>query len=180
MIKLKKILYEAFADRFTKNRYHTLRSKDVQDYADEIIDLITIAYQAKGGNLEFNNASDLKNSDLTYWLAKDFDDDPNIDVVFGGKSTKYGTKVTVMGQDGEKNSRKDSILQMIKLMKTRGFYAEVDLDLANKFGLDIIKDEDVIRSVLNKEIEYREDGTYDRKIQGDYHTKVLVGIPKIK
>lgn len=180
MIKLKRILYEAFADKFPKNQYVKLQAKDVSDYSEEIVDLITTAYKEKGGNLEFKSADDLKKSDLTYWVAKDFDDDPDIDVVFGGKTTNYGTKVTVMGQDGEKASRKDSILQMIKLMKTRGFYAEVDLDLAEKFGLDIIKDEDVIRKVLNKDIEYHGDGTYDRKIQGEYHTKVLVGIPKLK
>lgn len=180
MIKLKKILREAFADQFRKNQYVSLKSKDVEEYSNEIVDLISIAYKDKGGNLEFKTADDLKNSDLTYWIAKDFDEDPDIDVVFGGKTTKYGTKVTVMGQDGERASRKESILQMINLMKTKGFYAEIDLDLAEKFGLEIIKDKNLIQQILNKEIKYHSDGTYDRKIQGEYHTKVLVGIPKSK
>jgi hypothetical protein len=180
MIKLKSLLHEAFADVYPKNKYITLKSKDISDYADELIDLIDIAYKEKGGNLELKSAGDLRNSDLTYWIAKDFDDDPNIDIAIGGKKTKYGTKLTVLGQDGERQSRKESIQQMIKLMKTKGFYAEMDSDLAEKFGLAIINDENLIQRVLNKEIKFHSDGTYDRKIQGEYHTKVLVGIPKVK
>ena len=65
-------------------------------------------------------------------------------------------------------------------MKTRGFYAEVDKDLAAKMNLDFIKDEAEIRKVLNKDIKMNPDGSYDRKLtMGPVKTKVLIGIPKV-
>jgi hypothetical protein len=179
MIKLKDLLSEAFADSHPKNKFVSLSQQDLAEFAEDIIDIITKAYKDKGGNLEFKDAQSLKSSDLTYWVANDIDEDPNIDIAIGGKKTSYGTKVTVIGQDGSKESRKEAVLKIIKLMKTRGFYAELDLDLAQKFGLDYIKDEAQIRKILNKEIKYNADGTYDRPIQGEVHTKVLVGIPKV-
>jgi hypothetical protein len=63
-------------------------------------------------------------------------------------------------------------------MKTRGFYAELDVDLAQKFGLPPIRDEKKVRDVLKKDLEWHNDGSYTRTIGGGKHTKVMVGIPK--
>lgn len=167
-----------FADKYGKHMYIELQSKDIQDYANELADLVKIAYAEKGGNLEIKNGSDLKKSDITYWIAKDIDDDPDADVAVGGKPTASGIKMTIMGQDGSREAKKDAIMKMIELMKTRGFYAELDVDLAQKLGLNHVKGEKKIRSVLNKDIEYQNDGSYDREIAGEKHRKVLVGMPK--
>ena len=68
---------------------------------------------------------------------------------------------------------------MTKLMKQKGFYAEMDPDLAQKFNLSYISDESVIRKVLNKDVTMNPDGSYVRLISGiAKKTKVLVGIPK--
>jgi len=171
-------LNEKFADKYPKQMYIELQPKDVVDYADNLANLVNTAYADKGGNLEIKNASDLKNSDITYWVAKDIDEDPNADIAVGGKKTPHGVKMTIMGQDGSREAKKDAIVKMIELMKTRGFYAEMDLDLAQKLNLNHVKDEKKIRNVLNKDIEYYKDGSYDRDIAGDKHRKVLVGIPK--
>ena len=171
-------LAEAFGDKHPKNKYVELPHSEVVDYADNVIELINKAYATKGGNLELRTANDLKNSDLTYWVAQDFDADPEADIAIGGKKTPHGTKVTVIGQDTSPVGRKEAVLKMISLMKTRGFYAEIDIDLANKLGLKPIKNEKEIRNVLNKDITYNTDGSYSRIIGGGLHTKVLVGIPK--
>lgn len=173
-------LKEAFADKHGKDKYVELKHADALEYANDIVSLIKTAYSNKGGNLEIQSPNDLKSSDLTYWILKDIDADPDADIVLGGKETQYGTKLTIMGQDGSSRSKIDSIKKMIELMKTRGFYAEMDVDLAQKLGLQPIKDEKEIRKVLNKDIEYHGDGSYDRNVAGaGKHTKVLVGIPKI-
>jgi hypothetical protein len=171
-------LNEKFADKYPKQMYIELQSKDISDYADELANLVNIAYADKGGNLEIKNGSDLKKSDITYWVAKDIDEDPNADVAVGGKKTPHGVKMTIMGQDGSKEAKKDAILKMIELMKTRGFYAEMDVDLAQKLNLTHVKSEKKIRDVLNKDITYFKDGSYDRDIAGEKHRKVLVGMPK--
>lgn len=170
---------EAFADKHPKNTYVNLHSSEVTEYADNIIELIKTAYTKKGGNLEFKNASDLRNSDLNYWIATDINDNPDADVLFGGKKTHAGTKMTVVAQDGSPEARKETVKKLIELMRTRGFYAELDVDMVQKFGLKPIKDEAEIRKVLNKDIKYNSDGSYDRKIAGENHTKMLVGIPKV-
>jgi hypothetical protein len=172
-------LAESFADAHPKQIFVDIPQSELLDYADEIVDLINKAYAGKGGNVEFKKGSDLKGSDVTYWIAKDVDTDPDADVVLGGKPTPHGVKMTVMGQDGGTQAKKDAVLKMIELMKTRGFYAEVDPDLAQKFGLTHIKDEKEIRKVLNKDIKMNPDGSYDRKLTGGpMKTKVLIGIPK--
>ena len=179
MLNYNEWLFEKFADVHPKQMYVNVPHSELLDYADEIVDLINKAYTGKGGNLEFKKGSDLKGTDVTYWLAKDVDTDPDADIVLGGKPTPHGTKMVVMGQDGSPLAKKDTVLKMIELMKTRGFYAELDLELAQKFGLSHIKDEKVIRKVLNKEVKMNPDGSYDRKLTaGPVKTKVLVGIPK--
>ena len=172
------LLKEAFADKYPKNKFIELTKNDVKEYVKDIFDLISNAYKDKGGNLEIKTPSDILKSDVNFWIANDVDEDPDVDLALGGKTTKHGTKMTMMGQDGSREAKKESILKMIDLMKTRGFYAEVDMDLAQKFGLNHIRDEKTIRNVLNKEIIMKSDGSYDRIIAGDYHTKVLVGVPK--
>jgi hypothetical protein len=171
-------LNEKFAEKYPKQMYVELPHSDMKDYSDDIVKLINTAYADKGGNLEIKNGNDLKKSDITYWVAKDIDDDPDADIAIGGKPTNHGVKLTIMGQDGSREAKKDVVLKMIELMRTRGFYAELDADLAQKLGLSIIKDEKKIRNVLNKDIKYNKDGSYDRDIAGGMHTKVLAGIPK--
>lgn len=161
-----------------KNTYVELSSRDAAEFADEIIDLIGKSYAHVGGNLEFRNANDIKNSDVSYWILKDIDDDPDPEIALGGKDTPKGKKITVMSQDGSSPAKKDAILKMIELMKTRGFYAELDRDLAQKFGLPPIRDEKKVRDVLKKDLEWNNDGSYVRDIGGSKHEKVLVGIPK--
>ena len=179
MIKLMRILREAFADDYGKNTWVELPGNKVADYADNIADLVSKAYAAKGGNFEIRNGDDVKNSDITYWIAQDIDDDPEADVAVGGKRTAAGTKMTMIGQDGSSAARKLAITKMIELMKKNGFYAEMDPDLAQKFGLPFIGDEATIRKVLNKDIEMNPDGSYSRMVSGIHkHVKVLVGIPK--
>jgi len=176
-------LQEDFADKYGKNKYVELSTKDVVEFADNIYKLISAAYKDKGGHFEFQSAQDVINSDLNYWIAADVDVDPEADVTIGGKKTSYGTKITTMGQDGEKESKKSTIIKLIDMMKIKGFYAEMDEDLALKLGLKVVTDEDIIRKVMSgKEIEFTDNGRYKRNISGigKAKEKVLVGIPKTK
>lgn len=180
MIKLKSLIPESYSDQFTKNTWVNLPRKAVEDYADDIADLIASAYAGKGGNFEIKTGGDVRASDLNFWVSNDIDADPDMDVVVGGKQTPAGIKMTAMGQDGSPSAKKSGVTHMIKLMKMRGFYAEMDKDLATKLSLPYIKDEADIRKVLNKDLKMNPDGSYDRKLTGGpVKTKVLVGIPKV-
>ena len=173
---------EKFGDDHPKNKYIELNAKDAAEYAEDIVKLINNAYSDKGGNLKIKNANDIKNGDITYWVLKDIDADPDADVTVGGYFTPAGIKMTVMGQDGSRESKKEAITKMIELMKTRGFYAEFDKELAQKMGLPHIQVEKRVREVLTadqqKFFTWNNDGSYERKIAGGLHTKVMVGMPR--
>ena len=170
-----------FADVHPKNKYIELSPDEREEWAETLVDLIANAYSHIGGNPEFDTKKSLLKSDITYWLASDIDVDPEIDVVLGGKPTKAGNKMTVLGQDGSNLAKKVAIMKMIDLVKTRGFYAELDPDLANKMGMTPIKDEKIIRKVLDKDVTMNADGSYSRMLTGlgKVKTKVLVGMPKV-
>jgi hypothetical protein len=180
MIKLKSLIPEAYTDEFGKNKWVNLPRKALEDYADTIADLVVNAYAGKGGNFEIRTGNDVRTSDLNFWVSNDVDSDVDMDVVVGGKVTPAGTKMTMIGQDGGATAKKVGVTKMIELMKTRGFYAEMDKDMAAKFGLPITKDEADIRKVINKDLKMNPDGSYDRQLTGGpVKTKVLVGIPKV-
>lgn len=180
MIKLKQLLSEALGDEFTKHKWMELDRQHVINYGRQIVNLINTAYAAKGGNLEIKSEDDLKKTDLTFWVGIDLDSDPDLDSIVAGKPTQAGIKMTMMGQDGSGQAKRSVVTKMISLMKTRGFYAEMDPDLAAKFSLPYIKDEAEIRKVINKELTMNPDGSYSRKLTaGPVKTKVLVGIPKV-
>ena len=182
MISLKKIMQEAFSDYYKKNVWTELPKRMVADNADELFDLIQTAYADKGGNLKIKSRNDVMNrSEINYWLAIDTDNDPDPDATVAGRTTPTGHKISIIGQDGGKDAKRAAVEKFIALMKRRGFYAEIDIDLANKFGLDVITDPAIISKVLaGKEIEFLGDGAYKRVIGSARKSKekVLIGIPK--
>ena len=168
---------EAFADRYEKNKWVNINIKDLHDFKDEIFDLIANSYSHVGGNLEFQKPMDVANTDLDIWFATDIDSDPYIDALIGAKTTKNGTKLTTIAQDGENTSKLILLKKVKDLMKERGFYAEVSKDMADKLNVPIIKDKAIITKVVNKpDITFNADGSYDRSIHGKKVTKVLVGV----
>ena len=180
MIKLKSLIPEAYTDEFGKNKWINLPRKALEDYADTIADLVINAYAGKGGNYELQSGNDVRTSDLNYWISNDVDTDVDMDVTLAGKATPAGTKITAIGQDGGADAKRAAVTKIIELMKTRGFYAEIDKEMATKYGLPYVKDEAEIRKVINKDLKMNPDGSYDRKLtSGPVKTKVLVGIPKV-
>jgi hypothetical protein len=169
-----------FNSRFgVKNKFIELTNKDLIDLGEEIINLINNAYKYIGGHFELREPKDLLSTDLTYWIGNDNDEDPNSDVVIGGKDTKFGTKLTTIGQDGTSQSKAEAIEKLRNLLRTNGFYVEADPHLASKIGLSPITDEDTIKNIVGKsDIVFNTDGSYQRDIKGYLANKVLVGIPK--
>ena len=108
--------FEDFGNDYPKKRFIELSHEGAMEYADQILDLIKNAYSKKGGNIEIKSTEDLKNGDITYWVLKDIDQDPDVDLAIGGKFTKNRVKVTVLGQDGYTEAKKESIKKMIDLI----------------------------------------------------------------
>ena len=169
-----------FNSRFkVKNQFVELSKEDLADLSNEIINLINNAYKNIGGNFEFKEPNDLLNTDLTYWVGSDSDEDPYSDSVIGGKETKFGTKLTTMGQDGQMQSKADVLQKLRNLLSTKGFYIECDSFILSRVGLPPITDEETVKNVIGKnDIVFNSDGSYQRSIKGHISTKYLIGIPK--
>jgi len=167
---------QTFENKFGKRKWINLNYKDLEDYKDEIFDIISNSYSHIGGHLEIQKAIDLTNSDLDFWIANDIDTDPYIDVAIGGKKTKDGIKLTTMAQDGNKASKMYLLKKVVELVQQKGFYSETSKELADKLNIPIVKDKIIIQEVVNKpNIKFNDDGSYDRDIHGKRVTKVLVG-----
>ena len=173
-------MIENFSDKYPKNQFIQLNKNDVDYFASNLYDLIQNAYSHIGGHIEFSSVDSFKNTYLNFWIASDVDDDPNADIVIGGKYTEQGIKITLGGQDGSRLSIATMISKIKDLMKQKGFYTEMDEELARKVKLQPIEDFDVISKVLeNKQLVNLGNGIYERKIGGKWKRKVLVGIPSI-
>jgi hypothetical protein len=173
-----------FADTYDKRKFIELTPADVEEWSDELVQLVQNAYKDIGGaGEEYKSGDALKKSDITFWIAADIDADPDADSAAGGKPTPAGTKITVIGQDGSNIAKKEIVTKLIELMRTKGYYSELDPALADKFGLAYIKDENVIKKVIGSKHQFtmNPDGSYERKIQGlgKTKTKVLVGMPNV-
>jgi hypothetical protein len=180
MIRLKDILQEAGVTPIPKNKYVELDKNQLKQYAQDILDIITSSYKSKGGNPAIGSPNDITGGDFSVWHAADIDKDPQIDTAIGIKKKPAGFKMTAMGQDGTPAAKKSLITKAAQLLHTRGFYAELSPDLAQKFHLQPIKDENVIKSVIGKDdIEFTGNGLYTRSIDSVTRTKVLVGEPYV-
>lgn len=167
-----------------KNRWYNLSPRQLQMSAAELVDMIIKSYADIGGHPEFQSPNNIATTDLNLWLAIDVDEDPEWDATLAGKTTDYGKKWTVLATDGNSNSRRSVVSQLIKRLKMGTNYIEASdrvAEILSKVGLPFVEDEDAIKDVIKKEdIKYVGDGWYERKIAGQAKLKRLFGKPKTR
>lgn len=177
-----------------KNKWFEINPDDYSDVEDEFYELIQNAYRDIGGHIKVKKPADVFHSGWNYWVAVDIDDDADIEVVRGSKTTPYGYKSAVVGHDGSKAARHVFIDSEAKDLKTKGKYAEVSHKLAdillNKYKVHVVNNPDAIQAVVGKPIKFygkhpedqskSGDGWYEREIGGQKVIKTLVGRPLVK
>ncbi len=182
MISLKEIWNQIIEkNSYPKNKWIELNGSELSEYQDELYDIINKTYSSIGGNPKIKSPKDINTSDLNFWITTDVDDDPEMDALMAGKTTKFGKKFTIGGSDGGSDAKKILIQTLADKLKVKGNYAELSHTIADILGsknVNVIKDEDLIRTVLGKEIEYLQDGYYNREIGGIKYKKRLFGIPQ--
>ena len=186
MIKLVDLLLEDFP----KGQYVSLGNEEKKQAQKDLFDLIDNAYKSIGGHVKFKSPSDVMDPELEFWRAADLDDDPELDVVYFGKKTPFGTKHTGIGHDGERGNIKNLLIKKSSELKSPGNYVEVSGaafdSFVSKGGVPTIDDEDKVRAILgSKDIEWHGkhpkgtkpgNGWYTRTIGGQKLTKTLAGI----
>lgn len=196
MITFQEFLNEKYSETLNlpKNKWQNIDPKKHKELQDEFFDLITVAYAEIGGNANINKPEDVfSDSGMTFWQVADIDDIPDADLVMFGKNTKYGVKFAGIGHDGSREAKKFYVATRAKELTNRGYYMEASKKLADiliaKYKVPIVNDEESIRKVLGKDIEWHGthpydknkpgDGWYIRKIGNSFYPKILLGRPKV-
>jgi len=167
---------------FEKNSWEYLTDKEKSEFSDEIFALINNAYAPIGGNPNYQSPSNVDGSegDANY-LVIDFDDDEEFDAVVVDKRKSSGVKGAAMGHDGSKPARSLAVNFLAIMLKNKGHYIEVSgllKDILIAKGVPVVTDEETIQKVMKgKNIEMNDDGTYQRYLGGEKHTKTLMGNP---
>lgn len=176
MIKLFDILFES---ELPKNKWVMLDKSETGEYKGEIFDLIQNAYAKIGGHIKYKSPDDVTGAESrSDYEVIDLDDDDEIDAVTISRPTPFGGKSVGMGHDGSQKAKHEIIKHKVYQLNN-GFYIEVSgvlKDILLKKGVPMITDKETIEKVLKgKNITMNDDGTYDREISGQLHTKTLLG-----
>ena len=169
-------------EELPKDKWVDIAPNEKAEYAKDIFDLINTAYAPIGGNLNYKSEADVLGSeaDADYEVVN-IDDDPEPDALSAYKNTSSGKKLTAIGHDGSPEAKSKIINHEASLLKQPGYYLEVSgklKDILLAKGAPVVTDVDLIQKVLKgKNIEMNDDGTYQRVIGGEKHTKTLLGNP---
>ena len=102
------------------------------------------------------------------WLIN-LDSDPEPDAFISYRKEKYGNKVVLLASDGEMESKSVLVKQLLKLMKTRGWFMEASHKVAKilmKNNVPYLDDEEKVKKILYPDIVWLGDGEYERYLRG--------------
>lgn len=114
------------------------------------------------------------------WLI-DVDGDTTPDAFIAYKKTPFGRKIGLTGTDGSKPAKKALAIQQDRILKAPGWYVECSgrpKELCEAAGVPKVTDEDDVRRILKKDIQWLGDGNYVRAIGNlGMHEKSIFGRP---
>ena len=187
-MKYASFAHQRMAERIA--RVHLERKKWVespaqkfdQDQQEQIWTIYDLSYSKVGKHISSKSAL-MSNYDI-FWVV-DVDGDDEIDAFVSYNSTRFGKKIGLIGSDGTSEGRNAMLMKGAELLLKRGWYAEVDARFARllkkRLGVNHIQDEDQVRTIINKPLEWDEDKKcYTRNLEGKGEVvKYLVGMPTI-
>lgn len=180
MIRLKDLLTEKQVD-IPKNKWMPVLGSELPSFKKQIYDLIATAYSPIGGHVNLKDKEDLP-GEGDFFDVIDVDGDDEIDATTVAKYKSSGKKFVALGHDGSSAGKSAAINHQVDKLKKGGYYVEVSgkmKDILMGKGLVPVTDEESVRRALKgKEIKWNGDGTYDRKIGGTMHTKIMFGKPR--
>lgn len=169
---------------FDKDKWIYLTDEEKEEFANDIFGLISNAYKDIGGHANYDSPADVTGDERDAdYMVIDLDDDPEFDAVKVSKEKAAGTKSAGMGHDGSGPAKSAAVGITSIMLKKPGYYIEVSgklKDILVSKGVPVITDEETIRKVLKgKEITMNDDGTYNRNLGGEMHTKTMMGNPNV-
>ena len=182
MIRLKDLLSEA-DKRFEipQNKWTPIMRSELPRFKEIIYSLISTAYAPIGGHSNVKDKEDLP-AEGDFFDVIDVDGDDEIDAATIAKHKPSGKKFVALGHDGSSAAKSAAVNHQVDKLKSGGYFVEVSGKMRDIFmakGLEPVTDEKAVRKALaGKDITWHGDGSYDRKIAGTIHTKMMFGKPK--
>jgi hypothetical protein len=168
-----------------KHKWLDLGSDDIRknkEVQSDIFNIVSSSYKPVGGHPDFPDADSVPTDNDTTAVI-DTDSPEDIDAAILSKKTPFGRKLTALASDGGQGAKKTVVNKAAKMLRQDGNYVEASgkaLDILQSKGAKVVDDEDTVKKVLRgKEISWKGDGSYSRKIGGTEHTKKLLGNPKV-
>ena len=168
-----------------EGEWEKVEKKDIPLVDDDIIKLITTAYDSIGGHPNYKTSGDVgkeANKGAEYEVI-DIDGDDVLDAVSVSKNRRGGDKFVATGHDGTSAAKRAVITHKIEKLKKPGFYIEVSgriKDILLQAGIPQVTDEKTIKTALDgKDIKMNQDGSYKRNLGGTWHEKIMLGSPLI-
>lgn len=160
---------------------------DVDDRADELIDLVQTAYRRTPEGSFVNSKGDLLPSE---WLSIDFNQNPKLDATIFYREprkneTWIGKKIQGLGHDDSKEAKTISLNKLIDVLGQDGVWVEASDALEHvlyKKGVPYIEDEDFLQSLFpNSGLKMTGDrGKYTRSVSGKKIKETVFGKPRLK
>lgn len=165
-----------------KNRWiQLIDDNKIDELKDNLYILINNAYSRIGGNNVIKSPDDIFKRN--YWEAIDIDDDPDADSIIFGRKTDFGIKITGIGHDGKRSSKKVLINKLKNQLNKKGYYMEASGKLLDTLNMNVnyIKDYKIINKILGDNIIYIDDGYYKKYLENKKITDPnrLFGKPNI-
>lgn len=185
-------LCEIMADFGPKSKWVELSQEDLRKdpkLVDDFVDMIASSYAKIGGHLEFRSPASFFGGDVLIFDAIDFDADPEPDIVMISKRTPFGKKGVASATDGSRDAKQRFFAKKVDELGKPGMYGEVSDAMAHlliKRGhVKYVASQEEVERVLGKKVEWvgeipqypGYDGWYRRKIAGEEHMKIMVGMP---
>jgi hypothetical protein len=177
-------LYEEFISELEipSGRWVDLDLKDIDDAGmQQIWDMYTRTYLDAGMDLSADDFHEMQDKYKATAL-KDIDSDNEPDAFIIYKSTKWGNKLALLGTNGKKKAKSDIVKQLLKLVNTKGWFAEASLkleEILSSNNAPVIYNEEMIIDVVgaHKKPIFTEDGYYTRFLSkaGKRITKRMYG-----
>jgi hypothetical protein len=137
---------------------------------EKIYNMYVNAYSKIGNVISFDNFFNYYNCSYLY----------NDKAVIMYWVHDYGNKIGTLFTDFSQEGKELLYNKLEELLKKPGWFVELSGALEhvmqNKRGLKNITDKSVLNKILPG-LKYNEDGSYDREINGEIHTKKLFGNP---
>lgn len=177
---------ELLEKELTKNTWALLlTAKDKERHGSDLIGSVGTAYKHTTLGSFVKSMDDVSNSE---WMVMDYDKDPDVDIaIFYRKpraSEKWtGFKIQGIGHDGSKEAKERLMKKVVGLVNGKNFWIEASDAMARsleKLGASKETSKENIKALFPSIAEFKNDGSYVRKINGKDSHETVYGKIKLK